>query len=874
MTLISYQGIPCRSARVSYARGYAPGTASVVIWVEDWPEGFQLSPALRPASAEMQEGEQQAQRTVPEDSALVRVGPGRVLDSEGLLVLEEPGVSRWSRRMLVLRAETHETGGANSTQLVRLLLVDERALWQRGMILRWSFNRLRADGTVAPDSAGEDERLLSRREIVDEVARSLPRRPELVVAPEDWEGDTPSVELQPYQTSAGALAEIADPLLDVTEPCLHLDGRLAFHKVGDGFLGYAPQGLGVNSEEFPPELVIHDSAKDVAEWGYPDDAVLVVGGPRVATVALDAWEPVLILPPGGEARSPGVKPLSDETLLALTGVPELNMEWLSWYVLAPPSYQGHPQLDGVTAQLLADQAWRIYRMPGVVEVDADGLEGPGRNAHLLPMLDRAEVGPEGRREPPLVETYSYGMHHVLADDLGALSPLEANRRASQAAIARLWELLGGQQQVVRPNALPFGSPVEVSDFDDPLDFLGGLFGLSGDVRDELVREDRAALAGEEARTGELNLNDALTPEQQAGLPLDRVNRAIELARRINKARTTGESGGVIAQQIEQELSRLFQAEAGLGNPGGQEVYDFAQEFLALEETAKGDRGALELPEDVARRLGAAEALAISAARLVESLAGEERSATAPARSARKTVAVLHNFERQQDTGWAWESRERGLIALARLPGWLADLDVPRPDSTSFVPKPVRVSFGATLRPRVDQPLTQRVETGAEDSGLADVVPEVLTDRESLYRSAWRREGTVPVQVTPEELEEIAEQVTPVHDPTLVELVPIEGPRNLQALGEAAFALVAPRMARPELSRTREVTVAGPWPVQPDGVVAAVVVESAEEDGAPCGFLTTVHSGEAPPTPAASQTRERPPGDVKRFARPDRREGHS
>lgn len=832
---ITYQGIPCRSVRVSYARGYAAGVASVVIWVADWPEGFSVQPAQRPAAKDgVPPLSTQARSPEP-----VRVGPGRVLEAEGELVLEGDG-STWSRRMLVLRSETSETGGAGNTQLLTVTLLDEAAVWERGAIGRWSFNRLRADGTVAADSAGPGGRLLNRGEIVSEVVSWLPRRPDLVAYPEEWDEQEPSVELQPYQLSAAALAELMEGLSDMAPPCLRLDGSLALHRLGDGMVGYAEAAGEPNTKPFP--LVIHDSRKDVVEWGYPDDAVLVVGGPRVATIALDAWEPVILLT-GGRVR-----PLDDETLLELTGQPELNLEWLSYFVLAPSSYQGHPLLDPDVAALLADQAWRIYRMPGAVvaseEVGALGFalgdrldsEVPGPNAHLLPMLDRAEVDPSGRRQAPLVQAYSHGVQHVTARRGSAIDPATSARYAAHEAIGELRRNLDAQRRgAPAPNVLP------------------------------------PAIVDEDA----LQLTDVLGEGDLDGLSADEIKRAIEHARRIEKARRVSPT---IAGQLEQQYSELWRAEEQLGKGNRAELHAFAQAFLEFEKEAAADRGALETPAEAAKRLQAREAVKAAAERLARSLRGApERSLSAPTLAPSRTVGVLANLPRREDVGATVLDAERGLIETSGLPGWLEDEEVPSPECTRFVPKPVRVLFGATLRPRLlTRPQTERVLTGEapEEGELGDVAPAVLSDRESLYRSAWRREGTVPIQVPPEELDAELYEVTPVHDPSLVELVPFEGGGNKQRLDEAAFQLVAPRMARAELSRTQEVTAPGPWPVQLDGVVAAVEIESTEEDGAPCGFLTRVYTGEAPPTPAVSGTRERPPGDVRRFARPDRREAHS
>lgn len=160
---------------------------------------------------------------------------------------------------------------------------------------RWSYNRKRADGTSAQDARKPDGSAWTRKEILADLAAALHGAPEVSRAPAEFEGAQGGAELVPGSAALEGLAELVRRW-GLTEPCLDLDGRLSFWRMGEGEVGTAPNGAGANSDPIPPELLLDKAGTGYGhriEFGHPPEHVLVFGGPRVATVAIDGWTPVL-----------------------------------------------------------------------------------------------------------------------------------------------------------------------------------------------------------------------------------------------------------------------------------------------------------------------------------------------------------------------------------------------------------------------------------------------------------------------------------------------------------------------------------------------------------------------------------------------------
>mgnify|MGYP001565482610 CR=1 FL=1 len=91
-------------------------------------------------------------------------------------------------------------------------------------------------------------------------------------------------------------------------------------------------------------------------------------------------------------------------------------------------------------------------------------------------------------------------------------------------------------------------------------------------------------------------------------------------------------------------------------------------------------------------------------------------------------------------------------------------------------------------------------------------------------------------------------------PDLVELVPLEGGNNKGALDETARAVAEGVFGRPDRVEAAKYSVARPWPVNTDGVVAGVEI-AMRPNGK--GFVTTIHVGsDAPAIKPLDRTRVR------------------
>lgn len=382
-----------------------------------------------------------------------------------------------------------ETG---SLSMLRVHLVDVRYFWTRGVLRQWSFNRwnrhtepsprISVEGlgeparvprpvqTFAPDSVDSNGKPFTRKAIAGRVTSDLFGRPTLAKVPASWDTEfqlgvvNPKVfsfQRPPFESAVSALKALVDGG-GVEEPILRLDEQLELREAGDGVIGPMLAGGGPNSNR--DTSAIQPSAQGVPDrsidqnqmsvWNrsaldgfrlwkggegqstsrepqYSDDVVVVVGQPIVASVAIDDWEPVLLISKNDLRYLPGtdpkdtvyeILPLNDETVRRLTaiGVPAnvqktgensyvpivLGIDWLRMWILAPESNRNDPAVLPGILELFRKQAWRMWRMPGIV--NPDGSQGP--NANMLPLLPRAELF-GGKRMPVTVERFGYAARH-------------------------------------------------------------------------------------------------------------------------------------------------------------------------------------------------------------------------------------------------------------------------------------------------------------------------------------------------------------------------------------------------------------------------------------------------------------------------------
>jgi hypothetical protein len=100
----------------------------------------------------------------------------------------------------------------------------------------------------------------------------------------------------------------------------------------------------------------------------------------------------------------------------------------------------------------------------------------------------------------------------------------------------------------------------------------------------------------------------------------------------------------------------------------------------------------------------------------------------------------------------------------------------------------------------------------------------------------------------------------------VRLLPLEGEGNVAVLERDALALAQQVFRRAPSVKGSVHKLAGPWPVQCDGVVAGVEIRSEVKDDAPCGFTTIITVGSDPPwLPERSRPRTNPAEVFRREA---------
>ena len=897
-TVATFAGIPCFDVRFTRSRGWSSDVSSVEI-PASVAEGLGL---LVPRA-----GDLARPRAGAAGNDLGPGGPVQLaaeVPYEGALVLAETvGGQSWSvtvPNLFVSRAEVVREADGTPTARVRLYLVDVRYFWPRGIMPRFSFNRRRADGTFAKDAVRADESAIPRREIADLAASSMFRAPRIAAAPVEWASDGSPIEFPAFDTAVLALGLLAGKA-GIEEPALRLDGDIALHKIGDGFVGYASDGRGANKVPLPlPVRLYKDGAGQAlsTENTYPDEWTLVVGGERIASVALDKWEPVLFEEDGNK-----VVPLKESTIRRLTG-DRYGLDWVQRFVLSPSDVQHVVGLDDRVTRLIQEQAYRLFRLPGAVVGVEDPVTGivryePGPNAHLLPLLDRAETS-GGRRLPPKVETYRWA--HIR-------QPLLTS--AAAAELVRLRDELAALRETVNREANKRGGRIN-NPFSSP--------------RKSLTEEFTAADIFGAAF-------DAVPPEELRALDRDLLVDALNSARLVQRI-AESEAGPTLAQKYAELLRKTAEAQdAVAGTNKYTTAFDLGTEAAAVEKQSYENEGGLDLIAagtagddlDVARRKRLEAIRGPLANKLrqagLDALQEQEETRTrtrlgAVERNDDVGATILANQKRMEDVRARVFAPELGIIETSELAGLVIvdptlGITDPVPTNEShamLVPAPVRVTFGAVVRPRtdraartalgrpvtgtderanllMDQPRLGRPEAQLKQEALQrgegasepDIIPACLSDQETYYTAAFQRQGDGAPKLV--ELSALPfDQVVRIGAGELVELVTLDGASNRSGLDRDARAIVFPRMKIPDQLKTLSTTLARPWPVQCDGVVSSVEITMRKQDNAPCGFETTIVSGGAVARPrdtsGATQTDPARRGAAALAAQnaADRREG--
>lgn len=845
-TLIAYQGFVASDVVFRRSRGYRSDTTIVILPLDAFPAGFDLS-TPRPGDLA-----KPVNRVLP-DIAMIRQGSSAAPVQQrsflwaGTLVMAEQDAELWQvvvHPMYVLRVET-VSASEDGSAFVQVVLGDQRHFWPRGFMDRWSFNRRRADGELALDSVKDDGSLFKLWEIAERAVRRLHRTPSLQRWPKgnpNWDA-SPGFEFPPFAAAIEALGRIVTER-GLEDPVLTLEGGVALWEPGEGRVGYAPEGVGPeNRADLPAAVRVWEDGHGTThhlEQGYPEDYVLVVGGPRVQTVELDEWEPVLVLPKGLTKSRKGVElegelALTEDLVRDLTGGLH-GLEWLYRFVLASQAYQHFPGVRPEVVTLLREQALRLYRMPGAVREDGS----PGPNAHLLPLQPRAETE-GGRRAPVQIECHRFTVEHR------AVRTGSAEDAKVAAAREALDQIRSEIQRVARQRGLPdpFRGPVQVE----------GPFPLVPE--DDAFTESLAPLD---------RLIDGLLLPGLGRLGSDEeLAAAVRHADLIERIRA---QDSAFASAYESTYKDLLKAQDEGSGGASSEIHQVGSRIAELRRRAIADTNALD-DSPLEEAIGGAAFAGLRAqirAELEEAnraaerrrVEAEQRSrvGAGPAPGTPQAAVLLKNLPRTLDRRGGVYDAQRGIIRTGVLAVHVADEGVPMASATNAVPKPVLVRFGAHVRPRIDVPpgQAQRPTTGpTRPRG-----PAAADDRESVYCAAFRRgEGAggfdrVDVKEVP------AGEGFVVRRPDLVELVPLgasEG--NLAELDAQAEQIAADLFRRPALIRSTRFTLAGPWPINPDGLVAEVEIRSEQVDGAPCGFTTTIVTGSRVPALNPLQTRTKP-----------------
>lgn len=860
-TIAVFQGWACAHVELNRTRGFQASLSVVEFHAKDFPAGFSFEtpepgssdPLLDQGNEALARSLLQGTRTGASDGPPLP-NPGRLL-WQGTLTLGETNGSE--ERFLtvgplyVVRVDTVRSSDDGSVSRVRAILSDPRFLFDRGAMRRWSFNRRRGDGTTAADALRADGKPFTLADVAGEIVGSLFGSAGVGRLPSAFQADAGPREFPPFPAGLEALGQFVRET-GLADPCLDWDGKVSLYEPGEGRVGYADRGSGPNALDLPDDRMLSKQGTgkgSTLEPGYPADYVRVVGGQRIQTVAVDDCGFVLHLPTG-------IKPLTDELVRRLTnGV--LDIGTLAVWILGERTHQPIPGVAREVTELLASQAWRLARVARVTAPGtASGPQGdpaevgevPGPYAHLLPLQERAETV-SGRRQPITVESYSFApLHQAYGSDDKA-----KERLAVLQDLARLRRSI-------------------------ELDAKAKAKGSGSFVLDQLFPDTPSPWQ----RRATLASRVPPPPEALVGLfgDANRFTSADDLARGLSQARLLYEISQVNAEEAKNYEDDLLKLETLGGRDEwpailamGKAVEEFEREqyarvgvFSGPNSTQEALRTASKPSVDKLRSFLQEKIKEVEAKRFARATAKGADVAGQDGPSGR-TQMIHENLPRSVDAGASVYDAELGIVKLSRLPGWLENPGVFQASYSKFVPKPVRIIFGSTVRPRTDAPWGSGPPpplTGSDGGGETRVPLLPATDQETWWTQVYRRAGNLPVAVDSAELVETPEgppsgakirrRIVTVRRPHFVELIPIEGEGNGGQLARDSFAEAAAAMRRLTLVEDQRLVMARPWPVQCDGVVGGVRI-TMRAGGR--GFETTILTGNRTEELEPFRTRERP-----------------
>lgn len=880
-TIAEFQGVPCASVDVARARGFEGSRVTFEIDLAHFSPSFRflITPLADPAPADPAGAISRVLSPVPPEAPLKQS-----IDSVGILLVGEVDHEGrlWPDPLLeiLLHVESLSAVKSDSTGevvRVRVTCADERLFYDRGLLERWSFNRRRGGGEVATDAVDSDGRPFTWETVAKIIARNLPGAPGVSAFPAKLAQVVASLEVEPMAAARTGLEALCRELR-LLEPCLRWDGTIALHKAGDGRFGYAVGGKGDNSTPLPADHILWRGGSGRGtemEATYVPDVVYVVGGAKIATVKLPGWEPVLDI-------LGKIAPMDEARIKALTNN-RRGLAWLSGWILSADTHKAIPGVSRDVAALLAEQAWLLWRAP-LAEIDGN----PGPNAHLAPMLPRAEYE-AGARDEIIAETASFApiVKQYLSDARSAA------RLAAEEELSRIRGLVAravGAPAIGGGLRAPGGGAPSPATSRDPLSGVADetfFFDPSGDAGNRLSDSMAEGLASGRSASGELAVDSLVGP--QTGITMDDFRQAMADARAIS------EIGKQAAPSLAEDYERsLRQRNENIPGSNANVLLDAAQEVLRLEQELLDQRttletaaiavfGAVTADRDAEEFRALYDAARERIRRLAEQIAAASRqreATTALGQTEDEPITQLihENLPLSIDTGASIYNEDKLVIRLSRLPGFIskrtdpitspldafAEVNTKGPQQVPvtdvaearFFPMPVTVTFGARVRPRRDRPWdpSGRVLT-SEATGVAFLAD---TDEESFYRAVFVR-GQGGNAIQSEASPELRARALPIRRPELVELVPRDGTGNRLALDRKAADLAGEVFAQPDKLIGEHFIFGRIWPVQCDGIVSAVRFVMRDRQA---GFETHIHVGLSHPAEAVNPLRtrvRRPPG---------------
>lgn len=856
----TFCGLPVLEARLTRAPGTEPSPGTLRLLLPGFPQGWSF-PAVVRESAPSMGGAAGVGLSV--QTARPITGGSSVLGLVADLVAGEVAEATWGPvvvRELAVRALEAD----RATGVVEVQVADARVFWTRGAVARWVFNRKKANGDFAEDTLRANGDAWSLEQIVREVvAPTLWGAPAIRRLPPSWSSLKPPLELPRRCSPKAAFDALCEQFRAVVT--LGWDGSVSVWAEGEG-----------DVPPLPDDQVQEDL--HTREHTFAPAMFLVVGGVRIATVAIDGWEPVLDLDGEivgleegvhlllhGDTRSGPRDPLPRAT--------EEEMRAVRRHVLRSGAGQARPDWSPRACRILAQQAYRLWRIPGAATY----------NRHLLPLLNRAETDEAGHRLPPLVQTYRWRLRVTpLRSTTSGPRPSGESRKQIEADLERLRELLevttnprereqiearmrdlearataaGAQSQAERDLTLAKEQFAKVAQ-SAPGKVSAALEQGAGEILDPILNALLGVGApqsadGIDARFAGL-LDRAMNraqAESDEPIGADGVRSgAGEAERYLRALERAGERG----KEVVEAYRRLLQARAAVARERGA-LYtgDLDLEVaVALLEEARANRGDLIAAGEADNSEGVAKAkraLKERAERLRDDRLRSGGDPTAGRAEPELALAAhLVNDPRLPDPDARVYDADAGIVRTGEAAGWVLEEGVPSASDTELDPMPVRVVFGAALRPRLP---SARVPTGV--AGLDNVVPDgALDDRETYYESAW--EVSAPGEVRPATRAPAPGEAQTLANPDLEERITLNGTTNRGDLDLQAEKMAREASRRPPVVEGERRTYLRPWLVEPSAVVAEVVL--ALQPGI-MGWRTSYASGTArgPAAPVTSRTR--------------------